>query len=336
VLTRYRFDAELEASRVGMLDLDPDIPGDETIAGGLRSSARVSEVWAGLTWARGLGEHVGLGITTFFSFRSQEGEDQLFVQARTQADELALLYEIDNYDLNSYGVLWKAGLGLDFRPFTAGLTVTTPALRIGGSGAATVNETRAGVDLDGDGIADDGFVTDIQTDVRANHRTPLSIGAGAAWHLPRSRIHVAAEWFDAVDTYAVLDLQPFTSQDTGELVPRRLQDAATSVINVAVGFEHTFSEVYSGFLGFNTDRSAHDPASDVATTTYDLVHLSGGAKLDLKKVRFNLGLRYAWGDQTVERKLDLNPEAGRLLEDFESVEVEFRQLTLILGFAFNI
>ena len=105
VLTRYRFDAELEASRIDELDLDPDIPGDETVAGGLRSSVSVSEVWAGLTWARGLGEHVGLGITTFFSFRSQEGEDQMFVQARTQADDLALLYEIDKYDLTSYGVL---------------------------------------------------------------------------------------------------------------------------------------------------------------------------------------------------------------------------------------
>jgi hypothetical protein len=337
VMTRYRFDAEIQTSLVEEVDLDPDIPGDETVAGGLLSSIGVSEVWVGLTWARGLGQHLGVGITTFCAIRSQEGRDEFFSQAQTQADEFALLYDIDNFDATTYNLLWKAGLGLNLRPFTAGLTVTTPNVRVAGSGSATLNRTSVGIDIDGDDIPDKSFATDIQTDVRANHKSPLSIGAGAAWHFPRSKIHVAAEWFDGTEIYDVLELQPFVSQATGETVPRELRHKTDSVVNVAVGFEHTFSPSYSGFLGFNTDRSAYNPASDVATTTYDLVHVAGGAKLRLKKVRFTLGARYAWGDQTTERQLDLIPDVGDdAFESLEEVTVEFRQLTLIVGFALDI
>ena len=94
------------------------------------------------------------------------------------------------------------------------------------------------VDLDGDGTVDDGFVTDIQTDVRASHRSPLSIGVGAAWHLPRSRIHAAAEWFSTVGAYDVLELQPFVSQETGEPVQRQLRNAAAAVVAYPAAVKH--------------------------------------------------------------------------------------------------
>lgn len=332
VLTRYRFGAEFQTSRMGQADLDPDTPGDEFYSGGLISSIRVSDVWVGLTWAKGLGEKLGLGITTFFSARSQEGQDDFFLQTMNQTGELALLYDLENFDAHMYGLLWKAGLGLNLEPFTAGLTVTTPKVRMGGSGSYVVNSTWAV-----SGGEDEGFVTDIQTDVKARHETPWSVGLGAAWQIGDSKIHFSTEWFNSVANYDVLELQPYYSQESGEQISPTFKDQSESVLNFAVGFEHEFSEKYSGFLGFNTDNSAYSPESDLATTSYDLVHLAGGAKMDLKKVRFKLGARYAWGDQAVDNSLVDIPTTGTAsLEPLNEGTVTFRQLTLILGFALDI
>ena len=337
VLTRYRFSAELQASKVGEFDLDPDTPGDEFASGGLTNSINVSEVWVGLTWARGFGKHVGVGVTTFFTARSQQGQDEFFLQSQTQTGEFALLYELDNFDAHMYGFLWKAGLGLNLKPFTAGLTVTTPNVRVSGTGSATVNESWTGIDIDDDGLPDEGFITDIQTEVKSHHKSPLSVGLGAGWHFKKSKLHLSAEWFDATPAHDVLELQPFVSQETGEIRSRSLKDKSDSVLNFGLGFEHIFSETYTGFLGFNTDNSAYNPQSDVATTTYDIVHLAGGAKLKLKKVHFTLGARYAWGDQIIKHALVYNPITGESgLDYFEEGTVEFHQLTLIIGLTVDI
>ena len=183
----------------------------------------------------------GWGVTTFFTFRSQEGQDEFFVQARSQAGEFALLYELDNFDANMYGLLWKAGLGLNLKPFTAGLTVTTPNVRMAGSGILTVNDTWPGSTLTVTG-PDDGFVTDIQTDVNANHKSPLSVGLGAAWHFKKSKFHFSAEWFDATAGLRCTRTPTLSSRrKRARPLSRSLQDQSDSVLNFGLGFEHTFT-----------------------------------------------------------------------------------------------
>jgi long-subunit fatty acid transport protein len=184
---------------------------------------------------------------------------------------------------------------------------------------------------------DDGFATDIQTDVKSNYESPLSIGVGAAWHLENSKFHVAAEWFDGVNDYPVLELTPFTSQTTGTKMLRSLRHKLDSVINFGVGFEHEFGPTYSGYLGFNTDRSAYNPESDVATTAYDIWHLSAGGKWSLKKLDLRFGGRYAWGVQNVQQAIELNPASeGEVLGSEADVGLKFSQLTFLLGFNLDI
>jgi hypothetical protein len=290
-----------------------------------------------LTWAKAAKEHIGFGVTTFLSIRSQEMWDELIAQAQTQTGETALVLGLDNFDATMYSLLWKAGLGFNFQPITAGITVTTPNVRLAGSGSATINTTFIGVDVDGDSIPDNGFATDIQNDVKSNYHSPLSVGVGAAWHLKKSRLHFSAEWFDDVDTYAVLELSPFISQTTGETVTRTLRHTLDSVINFAAGYEQQLGKSYTGFLGFNTDRSAYNPESEVATTTYDIYHVSGGGKLILERARFTLGLRYSWGNDTIKQAINLSPDSDSdVLGEGEEVTLDFKQLTFLIGFSLGI
>jgi hypothetical protein len=333
LLTRYRFKAEISGSRVAKTDI-LDNPGEESFAGGLVTNGDVREIWAGITWARGFGEKVGFGITQYLSIRSESSQYELFAQARTDSGFMALGYDIDSYSADFYSFLWKAGLGLNFWPVTVGLTLTTPNVQLSGSGSSVYNSTRMGLDVDEDGTLDNTFATDIQEGTVANYHSPLSIGAGVALHLSKTNIQLAAEWFDAVDTYAVLELHSSVSQGTGETITRTLQHKLKSVTNYAIGIDHKFGDKYAGYLSFNTDYSARDPESDVSITGFDIYHTSGGANINMRKTELMLGLSYAWGSEMIEQIINLNPDDdSTVLDSGQTVEVLYSQVTFLVGFS---
>jgi hypothetical protein len=337
ILMRHYFNASIEAVRVGKFDLDPSLPGDEVFAGKLGNSASVREIWVGLTWARRLSKRIGFGGTTFLSIRNQTNQNEFSAQAQAQNGDVAVRRELDNYGSSVQSLLWKAGLGFDFRPLTAGITVTTPNVRLGGSGTVSVNATSVGIDRDGDGTPDDGFITDVQPNVRANYKSPLSIGVGAGWHFGGTTLHAAAEWFAAVTAYDVLEVRTLVSESTGQPVSRSYQQKLDSVVNFGLGIEHEFGKTFSGTLGFNTDRSAFSSESDVAITPYDIYHVAAGGALKLETVELTLGLRYSSGKQTVTRFFGLNPgSSSAMLESSEDLVFDFNQLTFLFGFSLNI
>jgi len=336
-LTRYNFDAEVRGGRVARVDVLDDYPGEEEFAGGLLENGTVKEAWAGLTWARGLSNRIGLGITQYLSIRSQSSESEQFAQAMTDTGHVALFYDIDNYSADMYSLLWKVGLGFDFRPVTVGITLTTPNVQFFGSGNATLNRTEVGLDRDNDGTPDDFFESDIQEGVTANYHSPLSIAAGVALHLSTTKIHLAAEWFDGVPAYDVLELDGFESQATGQTVNRSLRSASSEVLNVAAGVEHKFGEKYVGYLSFNTDYSAISTDSDVAVTGFDLYHVSGGTNVRFSRSEVMIGLSYAWGSDKITQSINLDPGAGGPVAGTgEQVDVVYRQTTFLIGFSVKI
>jgi hypothetical protein len=267
-LTRYRFNAELRGGRVNRQDVLAWSPGEEDFAGGLLRNKNANEVWAGLTFARAATGKIGWGITQYLSVRGLDSDAEFFAQALTDSGQMALIYEIDSYNADAWSLLWKAGLGFNFKPLTGGLTITTPNVQLAGSGNATLNSTWIGIDVDDDGMRDELFQAAIQENVTANYRSPLSIGAGIAWHADGFAIHTSAEWFDAVEAYDVLELESFTSQGTGKTVDLVIRHQAKSVVNYAAGLEIK-GDKYAGYASFNTDFSSYDPASDIALTAFD-------------------------------------------------------------------
>ncbi|UCH82618.1 MAG: hypothetical protein JSW50_09010, partial [Candidatus Latescibacterota bacterium] len=110
LLTRHRFDAEVNGASVTRIDVLNDDGVDEDFAGGILNSGDVKELWAGVTWARGgVGNKVGFGVTTYLSIRDQSVDSEIFAQALTDAGDMALVYDISNYSFDAYGLLWKAG-----------------------------------------------------------------------------------------------------------------------------------------------------------------------------------------------------------------------------------
>jgi len=334
-ITRYRFDAELRGGRVTRSDILPWSPGEEDFAGGLKTNMKINEVWAGLTFARAATGKIGWGITQYLSVRGLGSDQELFAQARTDSGQMALVYEIDNYSGDFYSLLWKAGLGFNFHPITAGITITTPNLQLSGSGRAAVNSTYIGIDVDDDGTRDDVFEANIQEDVTANYQSPLSIGAGAAYHGDKFAIHASAEWFDAVESYDVLELNGFVSQWTGETVDLSLQHRVKSVVNYAAGLEIK-RERFDGFVSFSTDFSSYDPESDVAVTPFDIYHATGGTNIKMSRSSIMLGLSLAWGSDQINQPIDLNPDPDSVVDPDDLVDLVYRSYTFIIGFSVDL
>ncbi len=332
-LTRHRFNAETKGGRTTRTDALPGIPGDEDFAGGLYASAKVSELWAGLTWARAAQDKVGIGVTQYVSIRSQKSEVQLFAQALSDSGDIALLSNLEVLSSSVWSLLWKAGVGFNFWPLTAGVTLTTPNVRLFGSGEAALNATRAGVDVDNDSIPDNGFETDFQENVTANYKSPWSVGVGAGYHMEHTKVHVSAEWFNNVDPYTALELQPFVSQATGQVVAIPTQEERKSAFNFAVGLEQEFGDKYSGYLSFNTDKSAFSDASDLSVTGYDIYHVTGGANVVFGKTQWMIGYSYAWGSETIQQLVDLDPDGGVSPTDpANDVEFLYNRSTFMVGF----
>lgn len=331
-LTRHRVDLEIKGGRTAQIDVLPD-PGIEQFAGALRETVDAKELWAGVTWAHGLSSKMGVGLTTYLTVRSESRASEILAQALTDSSEIALVFDVDNYTAHTYGLLWKAGVGIDLAPLTLGLTVTTPNVKVVGSGNTTYNSTVVRVDADGDSIPDSSFETNFQEDVDANYHSPWAVGFGFGYFLKQTEFSFSAEWYADVDPYDVVRLAPFQSQATGETVNRSIQAARKSIIDVGAGVRHDFGEKYSGYLSFCTDQSSHDPQSDVSVTGMDLLHVTGGASIATGKTKLMLGLSYAWGSESAQQVIDLDPaHEGSAVNPGTDVEYQYSRLTFLVGF----
>jgi hypothetical protein len=334
VITRYRFEVELEAARIDRFDVIDDFPGDEDFAGAVAFRANVKETWVGISWAPSVSRRIGFGVTPYFTIRSQSDENRLFAQALSDSGQIALLQKTDSYEASHYGLLLKAGVGVDLSPLTMGVTMTTPKIRLAGTGSAITNETQVQLDLDDDGIRTNSFESDVQRDVTANNRTPFSVAAGAAYRRSATTLHASVEWFDSVEPYAALELEPFVSQATGAPVERHLSDASASVVNWGAGVEHRFGERTKGYVSYVTDRSSRDPGSDVAVTGFDIRHVAGGATFGIRRSEFTLGIAYAWGDEEVSQEVDLDPgDGGSVVDPGNNATLTYQRISFVLGFS---
>jgi hypothetical protein len=95
VLTRHDFDLEVEAGSVTPRDSIDSGATDFAASAEVARRARLSEGWAGLTWAYPLADRVGLGATGYIVIRSQRKRRQLTASAvDTLGNGTARIYSI--------------------------------------------------------------------------------------------------------------------------------------------------------------------------------------------------------------------------------------------------
>lgn len=333
-MNRHNFDIRLtEEAVLDESQLDP-FTGLELLSGNVGYATQLSEYWAGVTWAKPLGGGLGLGISTFVSVRSQRARGDVKFQALNDEDEATLYDGLRDYDYDSWRVLPKIGLGWESEPWSLGLTLTTPGVKLWGSGDQTFSETLIGQTEGPDGTLPTRIAVDTQSDIPSTFNSPWSIAIGAAYLLSSAtRAHISAEWFSS-NTRTILDVEPFIPQTGGDPIDPSVYLAMKKVFNVGIGVEHQVDEKLTAYGSFRTDFSgATDPTPTETTfAIWDLFHFGAGVQATIGRSDFTLGLIYAHGSETRDNPLQpgWDDSDSHLLGD--ETTYTFNRLTLLLGF----
>ena len=306
LLSRQRMDFEFRTRLIDSLDILPE-PGKEDFAGGLSLERNFDEVWGGLTYSSKLNDLIGFGVTGYVAYRSQVASKQTIIQVLPDSGDIASLTDIENYRYTNIRALLKFGMGFNLKPLTLGLTITTPSLNIGGTGSVSTHYFLNGVDYDGDGINDNEFDSNFQDEIPSNYKSSWAIGAGGGYRIGKFKIHLSAEWYDAIELFTVLDTEPYESQGSGDTLTNDLTNELKSVINYGIGLDFFSSEdlIISG--SFVTDFSARIPDTKtvLVVSNWNFYHISGGATFKLGKSDITLGLEYAFGSNKIKQPINL-------------------------------
>ncbi len=336
-LTRYDISINLE-QRADLTDLFPTPVDLFTASISLREG--MNEYWGGLTWSYPLSEGVGVGVTVFGLVRDQSSRAFTLAQAEN-VNGAGIAVQRKDFDYLYIGALAKLGIGADLGDWRLGLALTTPNLKITGSGKYGYDESVVAQALDGDGTEASQINSGFQEDLGAEYNSPLSIAGGVGYTWMRTRMDVTVEWFDAVDTYDVLDPDPFSSSDGSEVRKVDLIDSRKSVTNIGISLEHAFNERVDGYLSFRTDNNASDTESRerISIATWDLYHFAGGASFPIGHSSFTIGAVFARGSETLDEGVDLipgdDPGGDEGIDVPQDIHVKFTQLTFILGFTIS-
>ena len=342
-LSRHSFDLRFQSRGnldPGQLGLNPDL---DLLSVNVGFESRMSDYWGGLTWSFPVGDNIGVGVSQFISSRSQRTSVTSVLQA--QADSSAgISYLLDEYDYSFWSLVWKVGAGARFDPWRIGLAVTSPNVKLFGSGNVGFDETVITTDIDGDGSNTVRVISDFQTDIPSNWKAPFSAALGVAYSRKEiTRIHASVEWFQDLGNFTVLDTDPVYSVDSTHVRSSDVKAHMGSVFNYGVGIEHIFSEKVEGFASFITDFSATDTNRDTNATfsIWDIYHVSLGSTFQVSNSEFTLGATYSTGSAPTIGGLtlipdDLQDETPGDDELTKSLDTKFTRLTFILGFSLSL
>jgi hypothetical protein len=281
-LARHDSDFDLGYNTTQVSGATPD-----AAAGFGRFRQRVVEYWVGGAWSRRVSHRVSVGVSPFFAYRGQRSRRSLTIEETTAStSSMAFVGSENEYNhlrlLGKLGVAWRPGR------LELGATVTTPGVKLWGSGKAVWNASASGP-----GIAPI-LSASTQKGLAPTYRSPWSVAVGATRRWTGTAVHTTVEWFASVDPYDILLLDPAPIAGSPETVPLSYTGAAESVVNFGLGLEQRLGESVVLYGGAARNHSAYVAQRD-AFASWDLTDVTVGLTVDRGRRRFALGIGYAWG-----------------------------------------
>jgi hypothetical protein len=296
----------------------------EHVVGVARIDGEFNDVWGGLSYSHAFGSRFGLGLTAYLAHRTQRRRREGISEGIDTGGQPFVNIDMNGGKYSALRTLAKIGAYYAGGSFSAGATVTTPSLHITGSGEFGLNEARFSADTT-------ALAANVQTDVPARFKSPLSVGLGFGWQIGNARINASGEWFDKIDPYVVLQGDEFVTQEPAETRSFDVVQSLDDVFNWALGLEYAFKESVLGYVSFATDRTGLTDSverADLSLAKVDLYSAFLGADFVVKSSRLTIGIGYGWGDSPAPRITDV---LGGADEGF-SARYVYSRLRLLFGF----
>jgi len=336
-LTRQQFEMNLSSNHI-ISWWDPGWgSGDESITSEFRFDEHMQDTWVGISWAKIVSGRMALGATLYGAYRSQNTRIQTILQGHQTGGPGASATFIRDYSYWNFRTLLKAGASFDFRPLAFGVALTLPSINFFGEGDAFYNDSVVNLDLNGDDIPDSYLTSNYQEGLPSTCKSPASIAVGASYGYRTTTFHFSAEYFDRTDTYDILQTEDFRSQTTGDTLTVDVTGGMNEVFNFGIGLDHKFSEGFSLYGGFTTDRSGWRSDVNTTFTSWDLYHATLGSAFNAFEIDWTIGLGFSWGSDDLDLTLDFLEDdgAGSVIgPDGLNGTADYTKFKMILGFAF--
>lgn len=317
--------------------------------GDLDFERQISEDWYGVGLFYRVSPRIGIGISQFSVWHSQELNFNLKKEIVPISIPSQVLlgwrYQLA-YGLGiSSGFITKLGFSYRHDLFNIGITATTPLYGI-------IRKT-------GDYFVDDNRINttdiDIISETVANRNnsvfledfnTASSVGLGFDLNLGKDVLSISMEYFSQVAEYTILqdNDDSFDMLSTNpERVPIRLTSENEAVFNVAAGILHRSSENLTLLAGFRTDLDQNNSLKFNNTTEYlgttgDIFHVSGGGMFQFGKNQISVGLDIGFGGKDRGRQLadlaDIDEENLFQITGKENVSSRFYSAMLFITYDF--
>jgi hypothetical protein len=335
-LTRRSVNLDISGTGTSPMDLTPSVPGLENVAVNLTLSERLTESWFGLSWAYKVSPSLGVGVSQYFTVRAHHLDLETGTSVSLPDGNVALATESSTYYYFNWRVLWKAGVVWDSRRLTLGATLTTPSLYLYGQGHSGVNNTAVGPQPDVSSPPD--YVeADYQSGLKADSRSPLSLGAGATLKLNGLRLYASTEWFSSLKAYTVMNGRDFIGQTSGLIIPNKVTSELQSVVNYGVGLEYAFRPSFKLSTSYRVDHTARPQKTDtnLSPADWDISWFTGGAEFKIGRSEFALGLAFGSGSRRNEGQAETFAAVPRLAVPGlgQTREFTYRSFRIILGFS---
>lgn len=291
----------------------PDLPSTANFIGGFDYVNQLNEQWFGIGAGYKISEKLGAGATIFASYRGQSYQLSNYVQEvetidqhnvfRTKTIDEAIKY-------SNYHLITKFGLSYTSGVIRIGTTITTPSLRLFGSGNVQRENSNITVSEFPYDMEKNFLIMDRKTEEKAVYKHPLSVAAGIEYRSDQTRLSVSAEYFFKTKPYYLLKpaSTPFVypaayldSADYNAMIDNYMQVELSTrpVLNAGIGISREISEKLTILLGASTDFTSYKEAEQAANLSYDLggfdiYHFFSGFLYNMQKQSVTLGFSYAF------------------------------------------
>jgi hypothetical protein len=327
--------------------------GQENFAGQVIANSEVTELWAGLSWARKIRPNISVGATTFFALRNQSQGNTITGRV-TNGDMLVTQDQLNYIDFWNLRTLLKLGVAAEFEGWKLGLTLTTPSRNLFGQGTVTRERSFNNFyDTEKNQFVGE-LISNRQDNLDTTYRNPLSIAAGFEYAItPKTTIASTVEWFSKQEPYEVItpgshsflrniivdNIITFDENAVEESSLIQVTDEAESVLNIAVAIEQVFTPTIKGYLSFLTDHESNPNlgGNSLGITTWDIYHLTLGVALRRKLSELAVGLTYSFG-RPQKNFLQLanfaNIGEENLLGEPQYTTAEYDAFSVVIGYTY--
>ncbi|WP_194768815.1 hypothetical protein [Tamlana sp. I1] len=356
----YGFMTPIDFNFKGIARVDGDFdiidntesPGDEELVGETSLTTKASDILFALGAGRIINDHLSFGFTNLFYVRSSNYQRNYSSYVFLNDANNTLVASKLTQHVQYYNIRYALKLGLTYKKdkLNLGLTLTTPSLNIGGNGTVASDIVATNVKINsGDRIS--GIATDRQSELKTTYKSPFSIAGGINYDFTRSSLGIAAQYFAGIDEYTIMNPVADTYVRPDNLAPNITSDtflstpvSATSVFNVAIGYEYELNSKYSILASMRNNMSSFDPSvkenKGIVThlSSWNIVHFVSGVIINRENSSLSLGLLYALAStQNYHQNGNLsNPDEINILEGATNItDAKYNSLGFLLGYTYH-